>query len=393
MVVVSAVADAGGEASLPLDIAGAAGEGLHRQRDLSESLRARIALSLTTEPGDPEVGFAVQCWGAQQAWERAQASSAKARELAADAVDEQLRRGKALGAVCVVPGDPQWPSQLDDLGAGSPLLLWVRGALVRSALLRSVAIVGARSCTRYGREQAETLASDLALRGWTVVSGGAFGIDAAAHVGAMAVGGVTVVVSAAGVDQVYPRAHDRLFTKVIERGAVVSEYPLGSAPLRHRFLARNRLIAALTRGTVIVEAARRSGARGTASAASALNRHVMAYPGPVTSDMSIGCHDLIRGAEAVLVSHAGEVIELLAPLAGEAGGSVGQEAEQTREILKLLAAKGPMLEPAIASALPGTPDEIAANLSAMEGKGILQRQPRGWAVVPAVLERVAHIGW
>lgn len=363
----------------------------------ADSLRsarlARIALSLVVEPGDPEVGLSVQRWGAEQAWQRLKTGTTKARELPKDAVAEQQRRGRALGARCVIPGDPQWPSQLDDLGTGAPLLLWVRGAPVRAALLRSVAIVGARACTRYGREQAETLASDLAMRGWAVVSGGAFGIDAAAHVGAMAVGGITVVVSAAGVDQVYPRAHDRLFSRVIERGAVVSEYPLGSAPLRHRFLARNRLIAALTRGTVLVEAAQRSGARGTAAAAAALNRHVMAFPGPVTSDMSTGCHQLIRAAEAVLVSHAGDVIELLAPLAGEEDCQGEGPAEHTREVLKLLAAKGPLLDHAIAAALAGSPDEILARLSAMEGQGILQRNPRGWSVAPAVLERVAQIGW
>lgn len=407
----SVLAKTDGEGALPLDgserrtvpaagpsapAAGPSGEvegGAGSDESLQRAREARIALSLTTEPGDPEVGLSVQRWGAEQAWRRAKAASAKARELPAEAVAEQLRRGQAVGARCVIPGDPQWPSQLDDLGAGTPLLLWVRGAPVRSALLRSVGIVGARSCTRYGREQAETLASDLALRGWSVVSGGAFGIDAAAHLGAMAVGGVTVVVSAAGVDQVYPRAHDRLFGRVIERGAVVSEYPLGAAPLRHRFLARNRLIAALTRGTVIVEAAQRSGARGTAAAASELNRHVMAFPGPVTSDMSVGCHQLIRTAEAVLVCHAGEVIELLSPLSGESDEVTTGEADRTRELLKLLAAKGPLMDTVIAAALSGNPDEVTAQLSAMEGQGILQRHPRGWAVAPAVLERVAHIGW
>lgn len=400
MVVVSALAETD-DGSLPIEHVAAPGGsalsgGGHDSVDdttRQKERHARIALSLTVEAGDPEVALSVQRWGPYEAWERARVASPKARELPTEAVAEQLRRGQAIGARCVIPGDPQWPSQLDDLGVGVPLLLWVRGVDVRTHLLRSVAIVGARSCTRYGREQAETLASDLALRGWTVVSGGAFGIDAAAHAGALAVGGVTVVVSAAGVDQVYPRAHDRLFTRVIQTGAVVSEYPLGSAPLRHRFLARNRLIAALTRGTVIVEAAQRSGARGTASAASALNRHVMAFPGPVTSDMSVGCHHLIQSAEAVLVSHAGDVIEMLAPLAGDEDPETVGEAERTREVLKLLAARGPLMEAAIASALCGSPDEVRAQLSVLEGRGILHRQPRGWAVVPAVLERVAHIGW
>lgn len=387
----SALAQPDDEGTLPIPPEPLAEEATEEGR-LRER-RARIALSLVTEPGDAEVGLSVQRWGAVQAWQRVRAESGKARELTADSVHDQLRRAEAVGVSCVIPGDPQWPSQLDDLGSGTPLLLWVRGNPVRTALLRSVAVVGARSCTRYGRAQAETLASDLALRGWTVVSGGAFGIDAAAHVGAIAVGGVTVVVSAAGVDQVYPRAHDRLFSRVLERGAVVSEYPLGTAPLRHRFLARNRLIAALTRGTVLVEAAQRSGARGTAAAATQLNRHLMAFPGPVTSDMSTGCHQLIRAAEAVLVSHAGEVIELLAPLSGESDGDADAFHDHTREVLIVLAAKGPLMESAVVAALNGSRDEVVALLTTLEGQGILQRDPRGWSVAPAVLERVAHIGW
>lgn len=354
-----------------------------------EDRRARIMLTLASEPGDRAVGAQVRRWGAEQAWQRLQLESTAARNLPSRAADDQLRRAAAFGARCVIPGDAQWPSQLDDLQEAAPLLLWVRGVEVRTALLRSVAIVGARACSRYGREQAELLATDLALRGWTVVSGGAFGIDAAAHHGALAVGGTTVVVSAAGIDQVYPRAHDNLFLRVESSGAVISEYPLGSPPLKHRFLARNRIIAALTRGTVIVEAAMRSGARGTASAATALNRHVMAFPGPASSDLSTGCHRLIRDGEAVLVTHAGDCLELLTPLAGEPD----EPESPAKEVLSLLAARGPLLEPAITSALKGAPEEVAVRLSSMEGAGILQRQPRGWVVAPAVLERVANIGW
>lgn len=351
--------------------------------------QARIMLTLASEPGDRSVGMQVRRWGAVQTWQRMKEESAAARNLPNTAADDQLRRARAFGARCVIPGDDQWPSQLDDLQEAAPLLLWVRGLEVRAPLLRSVAIVGARACSRYGRDQAELLATDMALRGWTVVSGGAFGIDAAAHHGALVVGGTTVVISAAGIDQVYPRAHDDLFLRVETSGAVISEYPLGSPPLKHRFLARNRIIAALTRGTVIVEAAQRSGARGTASAAAALNRHVMAFPGPVTSDLSTGCHRLIRDGEAVLVTHAGECLELLTPLAGESDESEAP----AKEVLSLLAARGPLLEPAITSALKSRPDEVAVRLSSMEGAGILQRQPRGWVVAPAVLERVASIGW
>jgi DNA processing protein len=143
-----------------------------------------------------------------------------------------------------------------------------------------------------------------------VVSGGAFGIDAAAHRGAMAAEAPTVAVLACGVDRPYPAAHGALFHRIAETGLLVSEWPPGCAPLRHRFLVRNRLIAALTRGTVVVEAAARSGAQATARRAQQLGRQVLVVPGPVTSAMSVGCHELLREEElgATLVASAAHVI-------------------------------------------------------------------------------------
>jgi DNA processing protein len=155
------------------------------------------------------------------------------------------------------------------------------------------------------------LAHGLGERGWTTVSGGAFGIDAAAHRGALVAGAPTVAVLACGVDRAYPGAHSALFARVLDDGLLVSEWPPGCAPLRHRFLVRNRLIAALTRGTVVVEAAARSGALATGRRARDLGKQVMAVPGPVTSAMSVGCHELLRDREqgAVLVTTAAEVVE------------------------------------------------------------------------------------
>jgi DNA processing protein len=218
----------------------------------------------------------------------------------------------------VVPGDEEWPVALDDLGDRAPLCLWVAGeAMLSDAVRRAVAVVGARASSQYGEVVAADLASGLGDRGWTVVSGGAFGIDAAAHRGALAVDSPTVAVLACGVDVAYPRAHEGLLRAVRAVGCVVSELPPGSHPTRLRFLDRNRVIAALGRGTVVVEAATRSGALNTAGHADQLSRVVMAVPGPVTSASSAGCHLLLRTLGASLVTSAADVVDLVAPV-GEA---------------------------------------------------------------------------
>ena len=179
---------------------------------------------------------------------------------------------------------------------------------------RSVAVVGSRASTPYGDSVGAELAADLGEADYTVVSGGAFGIDAAAHRGSLASRSPTLAILAGGLDQPYPAGHGSLFERIAERGVLVSELPPGQHPTRTRFLSRNRLIAALTPGTVMVEAAARSGARNTVTWASALHRVVMAVPGPVTSANSVTPHRLIRESEAVLVTRAAEVLELLSPL-------------------------------------------------------------------------------
>jgi DNA processing protein len=230
----------------------------------------------------------------------------------------ELDVAAGLGARLACPGDDEWPIGLDDLAAvGAECLgLWVRGREPLAALCdRAVAIVGTRAATDYGVGVARGLAVGLVEHGWTVVSGLALGIDAAAHRGALAAGGATVGVMACGVDKPYPRAHTDLALACLEAGAVVSEHPLGSAPHRARFLVRNRLIAALSAGTVVVEAAPRSGARSTARHAGELFRHVMAVPGPVSSVTSAGCHQLLRDRpDTVLVTKVDEVLEQVGPL-------------------------------------------------------------------------------
>ncbi|WP_199191731.1 DNA-processing protein DprA [Amycolatopsis sp. CA-126428] len=238
-----------------------------------------------------------------------------------DLVSQDFTRAAAAGARLVVPEDdewPTWPLHALDLAARQgvaeavqPLALWVAGDVaLGTAADRAVAIVGARAATDYGEHHAAEFAYGLAGRSVPVFSGAAYGIDGAAHRGALAAEGVTAAVLGCAVDAGYPAGHVALLNRIVRSGgAVISEYPPGTPPARHRFLVRNRLIAALTEGTLVVEAGRRSGARNTASTAGALGKVVMALPGPVTSGMSIGCHELIRDAKATLVSTVDEVLE------------------------------------------------------------------------------------
>lgn len=278
---------------------------------------ARMRLARLAEPGDERLGAAVRASSAGEVLERIEASDPtlpgvahyRAR-LTIDPVADVERLDDAGGRF-LVPGDGEWPTQLMALDAAAPWGLFVVGADLRLAAVRSVAVVGARAATEYGRHVASDLATDLALRGWTIASGGAYGIDAAAHRGALAAGGVTIAVLACGVDTCYPHGHGALFARIRDEGGVlVSELPPGATPTKPRFLQRNRIIAALTRGTVVVEAAHRSGALNTAAHCRRLGRPVLAVPGPVTSAMSAGCHRLVQADDpARLVTDASEVIE------------------------------------------------------------------------------------
>lgn len=210
------------------------------------------------------------------------------------------------------PGDPEWPPQLDSLGSRQPYALWLRGtADLRFTCRHSAAIVGSRASTAYGSYVAADMASALAEDGWAVISGGAFGIDAAAHRGALSTDGPTIAVLACGVDVSYPAGHADLFDAIAAQGLIVSEWPPGHVVSRLRFLERNRIIAALACGTVVVEAAERSGALNAARHAKDLGRLLMAVPGPVTSAQSAGCHQMIRDWHATLVSSPADVIQAL----------------------------------------------------------------------------------
>jgi DNA processing protein len=212
----------------------------------------------------------------------------------------------------LLPDTATWPRQLMDLDTSCPTRLWLQGtADLRLLALRSVAIVGARNATPYGVTTAGTLAAELTEAGWLVVSGAAFGIDSAAHRGALAAGGATIAVMAGGVDVPVPRSHTPLLERIREHGLIVSEYPPGTMPRKSAFLERNRIIAALTRATIVVEAGVRSGSLNTADWALTVGRPVLAVPGPASSPMSRGTHRLIREGVATLVQDATEVITAL----------------------------------------------------------------------------------
>ncbi|PZR55368.1 DNA-protecting protein DprA [Xylanimonas oleitrophica] len=298
----------------------------------------------------------------------------------------ELRVLEHTGGTLLLPGDPRWPRGLDDLGAGAPFALWVRGEADLAALAaRSVAVVGARASTSYGEHVTAELAAGLADRGFTVVSGGAYGIDAVAHRASLAAGGATVAVMAGGVDRMYPQGNHALLARVVGAGALVAEVPPGSAPFKQRFLARNRLIAAMTRATVVVEAAWRSGALSTARRAARLLRPVGAVPGPVTSMGSAGCHQLLRDGVATCVTDAAEAAELAGTLgedaAPERDGPVG-EADgldaATRAVLDALPVRG-AADPAALTRVAGLSlPAVLGALGVLEVRGLAEQDGARW---------------
>ncbi|MHC3471836.1 DNA-processing protein DprA [Streptomyces sp. 7R007] len=357
---------------------------------------ARVFLTRVIEPGDEVAGRWLRELGAVElerclrAGEPQLAGVTDKRwaGLLTRARQADPRRDLAVARVAGVrfvgPGGGEWPGQLDDLGDGRPLGLWVRGpASLRMWALRSVAVVGARACTEYGAHMAATLGAGLAERGWVVVSGGAYGVDGAAHRGALGAGGATVAVLACGVDRPYPRGHTELISRIAEQGLVVGELPPGDHPTPSRFLVRNRVIAALTRGTVVVEAAYRSGSLVTARAAQRLGRHTIGVPGPATSALSAGVHELLR-SDAALVTDAAEVVELvgdMGELAPERRGPVLPRdllEPAARRVLAALPGRGAAPPGEIARGAQTTPDDAIARLYELRSLGYVERHGDGW---------------
>src|SRR5580693_9794673 len=387
---------------------------------LDEQRLARAALTYLAEPGDPALGALLAiCEPAEvlaaikagmlpgtgpgcgdTAASRAALERALGRwrlrlpELPDDA-GVVAAGGDDIRLIC--PGDPEWPGGLDDLGRARPYALWLRGRSdLGGSSLRSVSMVGSRAATGYGTHVAGEIAADLGERGWTIVSGGAYGIDAAAHRGALATGAVTIAVLACGVDYPYPAGHADLFATIAEHGLVISEWPPGRQPARLRFLVRNRTIAALSCGTVIVEAGERSGALNTARHAANLGRPLMAVPGPVTSAQSAGCHRIMREWAATCVTGADDIIEMLSPLGLPEGREVTDgcgrrpapgtgptacrdelDADSAR-VLDALPARGAAGTSTIAAGAGVDLDTVLSCLGLLAGCGFIERCDRGW---------------
>lgn len=226
--------------------------------------------------------------------------------------DELLSLIDNAGGSFLTPEDLGWPNQLNDLAA-MPVGLIVKGR-VECLSQRSIAIVGTRNPTPYGARIASDFAAGFVDREWLIVSGGAYGIDTHAHKGALIAEGVTIAVIASGVDINYPAGNERLFAEIAELGAIVSEVMPGTPAFPSRFLTRNRIIAALSKSTLVVEAAFRSGSLRTARDAAELLRPVMAIPGPINSPTSEGTHRLIGERAAEIVTSVADAIELISSL-------------------------------------------------------------------------------
>ena len=354
---------------------------------------ARVALARITEPGHVRLLDLVSDIGAEAVHAQLLDQDEVGPRLAAVEPGRDLAAAERSGLRFVVPGDDEWPPALDDLRTtepvqergGVPIGLWVRGPVRLDALGGSLAVVGSRTATTYGADLAADLAATVGQAGRSIVSGAAFGIDFAAHRGAVAVGAPTVAVLACGADRVYPQAHQQLIGHLAAEGAVVSETAPGGAPMRIRFLSRNRIIAALTSGTVVVEAALRSGALNTANWAGRLNRTVMGVPGPVTSAPSAGVHQLIRTGAATLVTSGEEVLELLGA-AGEHVLDVPRGKDRPRDGLSLLQRQVLDAVP-VARGAPSTSvarvaglesEAVHATLVALEVRGMVEVDDDGW---------------
>jgi DNA processing protein len=368
---------------------------------------ARTALSFLAEPADPVLGALLErCAPAEIV--AALAAPGDARAALPDVGDSARSVGRAVarwrarldqvpttaqlaawhqdGVRMVCPGDSEWPTQLDDLGTARPVVLWLRGhADLRYACLRSVSVVGSRAASAYGTHVATELAAGIAERGWNAVSGGAFGIDAAAHRGALAADGLTIAVLASGLRYGYPRGHHDLFQAIAGQGVLVSECPPDRAPTRPGFLIRNRIIAALSRGTVVVEAALRSGALNSAKHARELRRPVMAVPGPVTSEQSAGCHELIREWGALCVTRAADVVEHVSPVGTDLSGPrLGAAVPRdhldpvTTAVLEAVPVRGGRGPASIAVMAGVNLDTALRCLGLLAAAGFVQRCDQGW---------------
>jgi DNA processing protein len=397
------------EADVAVLVRAIAGEELDR-----DAIRERFARATWTgiaEPGDRAAGLVVESLGAAESLEGVVARWPVARWLAAiahagvDGVGEEemekavdrwkprlkseqamlaLRQAARYGARLLTPGVDGWPHSMADLGLHAPIALWVRGTnAALASLSHSVALVGARSASGYGEHVTMEAAAGLVDRGFAIVSGAAYGIDGMAHRATLASQGQTIAILAGGVDRFYPSGHESLLTRIVSEGAVISELPCGQPPTKWRFLQRNRLIAAASQATIVVEAGWRSGALNTAGHAAEMGRPLGAVPGPVTSAASAGCHRLIRDYNATLVTNAAEMAELLpgesaAPLLDSGSmGSAGDSLETTR-LFDALSISAPRTSSDIAARAGLSIAVVQSLLGQLELDGRVVERDRGW---------------
>jgi DNA processing protein len=314
-----------------------------------------------------------------------------------DRAAEDLELLNHRGGRLVTPDDEEWPTLAfaafnGDAAAAKPqgrppLALWALGpARLDETTQRSAAVVGTRAATSYGEQVAADLAAGLAERDVAVISGGAYGIDGAAHRAALAADGLTVAVLAGGLDILYPAGHSALLHRIGDDGLLVTEYAPGVRPARHRFLTRNRLVAAFAGAAVVVEAGLRSGAANTAAWARALGKVVGAVPGPVTSSASTGCHALLR-AGAEVITRAEDIVELvgrigeLAPEQQRPGTPLDGLSDEERRVYDALPGRGVATVDEIAVAAAVEPARILAPLAMLEIAGLAQRHDGCWRIV------------
>ena len=384
------------------------------ERGSVPELFARASWTGIAEPGDRAAGELVASLGAGGAltalvdtWPLARivdAASAAGSQLTAADLEAALARwtprlksGVALVALrqavrfavrLLVPGDSAWPTGVDDLGPHAPIALWLRGNdATLAAAQHSIALVGARAATGYGEHVTMEASAGLVDRGFAIISGAAYGIDGMAHRAALASSGQTVAILAGGVDRFYPSGHDALLARIVEAGAVVSELPCGSPPTKWRFLQRNRLIAAASQATIVLEAGWRSGSLNTAGHAASLGRPIGAMPGPVTSAASAGCHRLIREYAATLVTSAAEMAELVHGT--EVHDSEVQDRPDTPQgradstslrvrLTDALSLRAPRSVDDLAARSGMSIAEVQAELGALEIDGGAVQRDRGW---------------
>lgn len=365
---------------------------------------ARVVWSHVAEPGDGAAGSLIAASGALGALRRVLADTAQATAIPGEygkalkrwgprldpvGVDTALRTAQRRQVRIVTGSDDAWPSQLDDLGSHAPFVLWVRGDAGALARLRpSIAVVGARAATSYGDHVARELSADLAGTGIPIVSGAAYGIDGSAHRAALAVGGTTVAVLAGGVERAYPAGHTQMIEAIARDGVVISEVPCGSVPTKWRFLQRNRLIAALSDATVVVEAGWRSGSLNTAGHAAALARGLGAVPGPVTSAASAGCHRLLREFGAQCITSGADARELLgldgppvSPAEGDGDAGSRPRTDDSTRVRDALSSRARRDATDVAQRSGMAVEAVEAHLGLLLLQGEVERDSRGWRLV------------